>query len=107
MDQTLKSFWKDSGLSKDDKFLRDYIMGEKWKETNNDFDANIDLEDERREEEADKFEHAYNFRFEEAGGNEIQTHSRTVEDSMRLKTNKRAEKRKEVSERKRKEKEGF
>ena len=34
--------------------------------------------------DVDEFEHDYNFRFEEEGGTEIQTHARNVPNSVQL-----------------------
>ena len=71
--EVLKSFWgeEDKEMNKDDKFLRDYIMGKRWKEMGDEIAAEVDREDEERDSEIDKFEKQYNFRFEEAGGAQI------------------------------------
>lgn len=66
------------------------------------------MEDDEREDEMDKFEKSYNFRFEEEGGTELQTHARKVEDSVRIKESKRktqreAKKLRKVEEKKSKE----
>lgn len=46
-------------------------------------DEEDDAEDEEALEAADRFEAAYNFRFEEPGGIAIATHPRMVEGSVR------------------------
>ena len=81
-DQVLKQFWGKSAetkLSAEDRFLRSYILGEKWKETNEEFDENADEEDFDRDSEIEEFEENYNFRFEERDGDTIRTYPRTIE----------------------------
>jgi protein KRI1 len=85
-DKLLRKCWgkeAEKSLSKDDKFLRDYIMKETWKKKVDDADEEVDEEDERRDDEIDNYERAYNFRFEEPGGAEIHTFARTIDDTMR------------------------
>lgn len=70
----MKGFWgkgAEKKLSKDDKFLRDYILNEVWKKKVDDTNPEVDEEDERRDDEMDNYERAYNFRFEEPGGEKI------------------------------------
>eukprot|EP00466_Bigelowiella_natans_P003513 jgi/Bigna1/73229/fgenesh1_pg.23_\ len=89
-------------LSKDDRFLRDFIANEWWraKDTSNmpsyeeimgeeEPDQPEVDDDEKELEKAEAFEHAYNFRFEEKGSNEIITYPREIEESVRLKKSKR------------------
>jgi protein KRI1 len=57
-------------------------------------------DDERFLQQADEFEHAYNFRFEQAGSHQIVGHPRVITDVVRKKDDKRARKRKEKAERK-------
>lgn len=90
-------------MSREDKFLRNYILGENWKDSNNIDSKNsksmevyneiVDGEDEQRDLEMDLYEHKYNFRFEEPQGQYIQTHAREVEDTMRKKESKRIKER--------------
>jgi protein KRI1 len=87
-----KEFWGSKAskkLSDEDKFLRSYILGEKWRETCNEYDPNVDEEDLERDSEVDEFEENYNFRFEERDGDKIRTYPRTIEDTYRLARNKR------------------
>ena len=81
-DNVLKQFWGKSAekkLSAEDKFLRSYILGEKWREANDDYDDKADEEDLERESEVEEFEENYNFRFEERDGDVIRTYPRTIE----------------------------
>lgn len=101
-DKVLAEFWStkaDEKLSKDDKFLRSYILGEKWKEINDDYDEVADEEDMDRDSEMEEFEHNYNFRFEEPGANEIKTYPRTIEGTYRIARNHRQQKKLEKKKR--------
>lgn len=61
----------------------------------------IDKEDEIREEETEKFENAYNMRFEDTQAAQyLTTHSRAVDDTMRRKDDKRKIQRDAKKERK-------
>lgn len=72
----LRDFWTDPNLDANEKFLRDYILNNKYidKESSNidldyeqivhDSDENLS-EDERNIQKQEEFEHKYNFRFEE------------------------------------------
>lgn len=74
----LKRFWgDDEKLDSTDKFLRNYILTQGWKTGDHTFEEmnqqdpkleKADKEDEERGEEMEKFENAYNFRFEEMNG---------------------------------------
>ncbi|CAG9316274.1 kri1 [Blepharisma stoltei] len=102
----LKEFWL-SKKDKDEEFLKNFVINRMWKdeaETLKTYDEIVDVEDEKNYEEAEKFEHVYNYRFEEEGAEKIITHSRQVEGSVRLKDNKRKEQRENLKERKMKEK---
>uniref|UniRef100_U5ET90 Protein KRI1 homolog n=1 Tax=Corethrella appendiculata TaxID=1370023 RepID=U5ET90_9DIPT len=106
----LKDFWNSKKLSKEDAFLRDYILNKRYKEQEDDeiptYDKIVDTsEDEEELEKEEKFEHAYNFRFEEPDKQFIKQYPRTIEDSVRVEKNKRKEKRKELKDRKKHEKE--
>ncbi|XP_008544758.1 protein KRI1 homolog [Microplitis demolitor] len=117
----LRDFWTDPNLDANEKFLRDFVMRRKFSdednqvddsdgENNNDYanrlhDSDKDLsEDEKQIETQEEFEHKYNFRFEEPDPEFIKRYPRTIEDSMRKKDTRRAEKRAEVKKRKEQEK---
>ena len=75
----LKRFYGDEGqLDATDKFLRNYILLQCWKDRGDKgksrLQEQIDREDEERDEEMDDFEQRYNFRFEEGTGAYITTH---------------------------------
>lgn len=112
-DEEFESFTSKYGTSmpshKDvdpDEFLNYYLSSEGWKDKTRAAIPHYDdivAEDEEDAEEldkADEFEHQYNFRFEENGGGQIQTHARQIGDSMRREDNIRKHKREERKERK-------
>ena len=104
----LKQIWgDDKKLSKDERFLRNYILSEGWLDkTTTGLNKNlllIDKEDEENEDKFDAFENKYNHRFEEEGGANITTYQRNI-DSYRHKDDTRAIKRKEHDIRKQEEK---
>ena len=107
----LEQIWgDDKKLSKDERFLRNYILSEGWldKDTTG-MNKNlllIDKEDEENEDKFDNFENKYNHRFEEEGGANITTYQRNI-DSYRHKDDTRALKRKEHEQRKAEEKNKF
>lgn len=89
-------------LSKDDKFLRNFISNEWWKATDTEALPSFEeitgkekvfhpdeSEDEDILDDQDAFEAAYNFRFEAEGGFDIVTYPREIEDSLRQSTSKR------------------
>ncbi|EPT24632.1 zinc finger, zz type domain-containing protein [Toxoplasma gondii TgCatPRC2] len=96
MTTVLNHYWApDENLDPDERFLRDYILNQGWREDravlqddqpNQKFDEE---EDELNIDQTDAFEAAYNFRFEEEGGSTIQGHARRVEGSVRQKNDKR------------------
>ena len=99
---------EDDGVSKEDAFLRDYLMNEKWKEEEksvNIIGGGYGDSSEEEVEEAEKFEHSYNFRFEEPDGAQIVSHARRIEGTVRREKTTRKDKRKEREERKLSEKE--
>ncbi|GBL73152.1 Protein KRI1 [Araneus ventricosus] len=111
----LNKCWNDPKISEDEKFLRDYILNKRYLTDDkpgeipmyDEITQDIDLlnEDEKYLEKQERFEHKYNFRFEEPDEEFIKSYPRTVGDSLRRENNKRKEKREEYAERKRKEKE--
>ncbi|PHJ25280.1 zinc zz type domain-containing protein [Cystoisospora suis] len=93
---TLSRYWApDESLDPDERFLRDYILHQGWREDRvgaaMDYHKlqKLDEEDELNMDQTEAFEAAYNFRFEEEGGLEIQGHARRVEGSVRQKNDKR------------------
>ncbi|XP_072753861.1 protein KRI1 homolog [Anoplolepis gracilipes] len=111
----LREFWADPNLDENEKFLRDYILNNKYtnKESYNtdleynqiihDSDENLS-EDEKTIQKQEEFECKYNFRFEEPDKEFIKRYPRTMENSMRKKDTRRAQKRAEVRQRKEEEK---
>ena len=100
----LKRFYGDeSQLDQTDKFLRNYILLQCWKDKGADgksrVQEQIDKEDEARDEEMEEFEQKYNFRFEEGTGAYLTTHQREAVESMRRKDDKRQLARQEKKER--------
>ncbi len=89
----LKRFYgNDKQLDNTDKFLRNYILLEGWKDKFKGvgkLQEQIDREDQERDQEMEIFEEKYNFRFEDQTGTYITTHSREVPESMRRKDEKR------------------
>jgi len=64
----LKRFYGDNtNLDSADKFLRNYILLEGWKDKGGSKNpmGDVDAEDEQRDEEMEAFEHTYNFRYED------------------------------------------
>lgn len=111
----LRDFWSDPNLDPNEKFLRDYILNNKYMDKES-YDADLEYnqvihdsdenlsEDEKTIRKQEEFEHKYNFRFEEPDQEFIKRYPRTMENSMRKKDTRRAQKRVEVKERKEQEK---
>ena len=98
----------EDGASKEEAFLRDFIMNEKWKEDEtklNIIGGGHGSSSEEEVEEAEKFEAKYNFRFEEPDGANIVSHARRIEGTVRREDTSRRDKRRERKERKLAEKE--
>ncbi len=101
-------------MSKDEKFLRDYILSNGYSKSNKDDvptydeivgDDELELSDDEAElERQAEFEQKFNFRFEEPDTEFIKRYPRTIEHSVRKEDNRRKEKRVEVKERKLNEK---
>ena len=109
----LRSYWNNKGLSKDEKFLRDYILNRKY--LGNDDDEVEDEEEETvpeedlEEDEAtmrnqEEFETKYNFRFQEPDPDFIKRYPRTMADTIKKKDNTRKRKREEAKAKKEEEK---
>lgn len=102
----LAEFWtQQDGLDQNEKFLRDYIINKRWQgpsnETNVENKANLNYNKYQEEEDDDDkdfdeinkqedFENVYNFRFEDPHGSSLVTHSRTQNDSVRIKKSKKS-----------------
>eukprot|EP00007_Cunea_sp_BSH-02190019_P009495 CAMPEP_0174236438 /NCGR_PEP_ID=MMETSP0417-20130205/5572_1 /TAXON_ID=242541 /ORGANISM="Mayorella sp, Strain BSH-02190019" /LENGTH=724 /DNA_ID=CAMNT_0015315079 /DNA_START=112 /DNA_END=2283 /DNA_ORIENTATION=- len=98
----IAQFWNtDQNVSKQEKFLRTYILSEMWREdaVHRPLAESEEEEDAKVVDEADKFEAQYNFRHEEEGASQVKTYSRDVE-SVRKKTSSRTEARQRRKERK-------
>lgn len=104
----LEDFWTSNELSKDDKFLRDYILIRK-NVTNgeeSEFKDVVGISDDGKEVEMqDEYEHKYNFRFEQSDSEFIKRYPRSIRHSVRAEDTSRKDKRKEREERKAKDKE--
>jgi len=109
----------DDKLDHQERFLRNYILNEGWKDKTQMgacFDdpklKKIDKEDDEREEEFDNYENAYNFRFEEPNAATITSHARNAldgetmrrkEDTRKLARQRKAERKEEEKNKKREE----
>lgn len=111
----LQKYWNDPKLDQDEKFLRDYILNEKFVvKDKSDMNLNYggemmeDMEmlsdDEKIVQQQEQFEQKYNFRFEEPDTEFIKRYPRTIGDSLRREDTRRKMKREEYAERKQKEK---
>ncbi|KFB40304.1 hypothetical protein ZHAS_00007790 [Anopheles sinensis] len=106
--EPLKHYWSKEKLSKEEAFLKDYILNKRFVQagevpTYEDIVATS--EDEEELEKQEEYERKYNFRFEEPDTEFIKRYPRTMEDSVRIERNKRKEDRQALKERKQKEKE--
>eukprot|EP00468_Gymnochlora_sp_CCMP2014_P005730 CAMPEP_0167752216 /NCGR_PEP_ID=MMETSP0110_2-20121227/7011_1 /TAXON_ID=629695 /ORGANISM="Gymnochlora sp., Strain CCMP2014" /LENGTH=632 /DNA_ID=CAMNT_0007637799 /DNA_START=93 /DNA_END=1988 /DNA_ORIENTATION=+ len=104
------------GLTKEEKYLREYLANEWWREKDmSKLPSYEDImgeeepdqpeveEDEKEIMKAEDFEHKYNFRFEEKGSSELISYPRNIEDSVRVKKSKRKRQRESKKERREKE----
>ncbi|KNC86771.1 hypothetical protein SARC_01105 [Sphaeroforma arctica JP610] len=118
--ETLRRYYTDPNLDKNEKFLRDYVLGRMWNDNTQNAYAelatddsgrltrrnDIDLsEDEEAVDKAEDFERKINFRFEEEGGFDILNHPRQIKGSVRQRDNKRKDAREAKKERDKKKKE--
>ena len=111
----LRDYWSNPDLEANEKFLRDYVLDDKYLDKEyssvgvddtrvvHDSDENLS-EDEKNIERQEEFEHKYNFRFEEPDQEFIKRYPRIMENSIRRKDTRRSEKRVEVKRRKEEEK---
>ncbi|XP_062367810.1 protein KRI1 homolog [Cinclus cinclus] len=110
--EPLQKFWSDPALEPGERFLRDYLLGNGFREEEEeegDEGASLpSLEDSSDEgeqflERQQEFERRHNFRFEEPGAAQIQTFPRQIPTSVRRRDERRKEKREQIRERKKKE----
>uniref|UniRef100_A0A6B2L1D2 Kri1-like C-terminal domain-containing protein n=1 Tax=Arcella intermedia TaxID=1963864 RepID=A0A6B2L1D2_9EUKA len=109
--EVLVNYWTDDkNVDEDEKFLRSYIINKGWVDKNNEeiptYDEiiNEDDEDEKDIQQQEKYEEAFNFRFEEPGSTVVPSFPRNPEESARKPDEKRKLKRQRRKEKKDKEK---
>ncbi|KAI9289760.1 KRI1-like family C-terminal-domain-containing protein [Umbelopsis sp. AD052] len=93
-----QNYRENPNVDKDEAFLIDYVLNRGWvdKDANKvpsynevvDEEAGSDA-DEEYLDKVDRFESAYNFRFEEEGGTHLVSHARDIDGSVRKKDNRR------------------
>uniref|UniRef100_H2YGX2 Protein KRI1 homolog n=1 Tax=Ciona savignyi TaxID=51511 RepID=H2YGX2_CIOSA len=105
----LDEYWTKPDLSKDEKFLRDYILDRKYLDTNElELDGDYDNQDEDEEDmfvsKQENFEHKFNFRYQEPDSEFIKSYPRTIANSVRKTNDKTKIKRESRKTRKEEEK---
>ncbi|KAG5881195.1 hypothetical protein JTB14_034974 [Gonioctena quinquepunctata] len=111
----LKDYWNKADLDESEKFLKDFILNQRFLDPREGNDVPTYDEiihdsdgdpsgDEENIEKQDEFEHKYNFRFEEPDHEFMKRFPRTLDNSLRQKDVRRKVKRMELKERKKKEK---
>nr|CAD7570168.1 unnamed protein product [Timema californicum] len=111
----LHDFWNDPQLDESEQFLRDYILNQKFLETEDDdhiptyeeivHDSDEGLSgDEHTLGQQEEFERKFNFRFEEPDSEFTKRYPRMMEHSLRKKDDRRKLKREELKKRKQEEK---
>lgn len=105
-EKNINEIWANKKLSKDEKFLRDYILSNGYADKDDDEIPTYDeiVGDDDFEEKQIEFEHKYNFRYEDPDQEFIKRYPRTIDNSVRKVDSRRKEKRKERQERKDQEK---
>lgn len=105
--EDVSSFWTEGEeLDDNEKFLRDYVLNRAWQETTSlqpkgeDGEGGDSGDDEEHLDKQDGFEKTYNFRFEMEDGQQIQSHKRFQESSVRERPDKRKRQRAQKEERK-------
>lgn len=110
----LKNYWNSNNLPQSERFLRDYILNKGYANTKSTDIPTYDeivgdnqplSEDEQELEKQAEFEQKYNFRFEEPDAEFVKRYPRTIEQSVRQTDDRRKQKRQEIKERKKFEKE--
>ncbi|XP_053955389.1 protein KRI1 homolog [Anastrepha ludens] len=110
----LKNYWSNNKLPQSERFLRDFILNKGYADTKSSDIPTYDeiigdnqplSEDEKELEKQAEFEQKFNFRFEEPDADFIKRYPRTIEQSVRQSDDRRKQKRQEVKERKKHEKE--
>ncbi|XP_067648287.1 protein KRI1 homolog isoform X2 [Eurosta solidaginis] len=112
--EPLKTYWSSTKLPQSERFLRDFILNKGYADTKTSEIPTYDeivgdnqplSEDEEELEKQAEFEQKYNFRFEEPDADFIKRYPRTIEQSLRQTDDRRKQKRQEIKERKKIEKE--
>ncbi|XP_036337731.1 protein KRI1 homolog [Rhagoletis pomonella] len=110
----LKSYWSSEKLPQSERFLRDFILNKGYTNAKSSDIPTYDeivgdnqplSEDEKELEKQAEFEQKYNFRFEEPDAEFLKRYPRTIEQSVRQSDDRRKQKRQEIKERKKHEKE--
>ncbi|XP_074423043.1 LOW QUALITY PROTEIN: protein KRI1 homolog [Larus michahellis] len=104
-----QQFWTDPALDPGERFLRDYILNQGYRQEEEEEAEGASPPDSSDEGELflakqEDFERRYNFRFEEPDAEQVKTYPRHIPTSVRRRDERRKEKREQIRERKRKEK---
>ncbi|XP_042877912.1 protein KRI1 homolog isoform X2 [Penaeus japonicus] len=113
--KTLRDKWNNPNLSKDEKWLADFFLNQRYLEEEDDtveraynetiIDEETLSDDEKTLTKMEDFDREYRFRFEEPDQQFIKSYPRNIEDSSRAKDSKRKEARELYEKRKKEEKE--